>query len=210
MTGQRDPVLILGLTLGTSASHPDGPTLFCPAQIVQASGPKTLLKVSFSHKHFRSASAPCQAASASFSRPCPWFPVSHIIECPKTFRGSRRVHGTLEHHDPRQRQQAPPGAGEWVRLAPVPSLGIHKIHPGPIPTSASNHQGTSNITAQGSPDILCFLSSPGALHSANPSLPTPISSHAAGVIHLFWGASSHPASTLHPVATQGPVDLSTD
>lgn len=41
-----------------------------------------------------------QAASATFSYPCLWFQVPHILECPQTFRGSRRVHQNLEHYKP--------------------------------------------------------------------------------------------------------------
>lgn len=110
---------------------------------------------------------------------------------------------------PGQRQLPCPEARERIPLAPLPFPGLYKTHTGPNPTSAWNHQGTSNDTAQGSRMYCVFLAHlEPSTGPPPPCLREPVSSHEAGVI-LLWGASSRPASTSHPVATQGPADLST-
>lgn len=89
---------------------------------------------------------------------------------------------------PRQRQQAPPGAGERVRLALLPFPGLHKTHTGPNHTSVLNQRHQ----IQGS-QMYCFLSSPGALHSATPSLPM-----RAHVLPWSWGHPPSLGSFLSP------------
>lgn len=146
----------------------------------------------------------CQAASATILPPRPWFQVSHMLEWPKNLQTPAGT-SNLEHH-----KHAPPG--DWVRLAPPFSPGFLRstqvLNP-PQPQITSGHQ-----TLQGFPDVLLTwlsnLQTP--VSPVRASAPRPMQVLAlpeAGVIHLLWGASPHPDRTSHPMATKGPIDLST-
>lgn len=113
---------------------------------------------------------------------------------------------------PGQRQQAPPE--EWVRLAPPLSPGLSKIQTKSLTHLSLKSPGGIKLNGPGVPRCAVCM----ALHPAGPlcpqSVPLPpclcesLSPPKAGVTHLLWGASPHPASTSHPMATQGSIYVS--